>query len=157
MRDFGIKDEESITEVGPNGKMNEFCAVMGLCNLNHVDEAIASRGRCAAEYRRLLQDSPSIRILRNEEDLVSNYAYFPVVTESREARDGACARLKEQGIFARKYFYPLTSDASCYRGRFEGSDLTVARSLAERVLTLPIYEGFATEDAARIAGILTEG
>ena len=86
-----------------------------------------------------------------------NYAYFPVVFEEKAfgaTREEVFDALAEQGIGARKYFYPLTPELSCYRGRFSSAGLDVAKSLAARVLTLPIYEGLTDEEIDRITDMI---
>ena len=85
----------------------------------------------------------------------SNYAYLPVVFENfKLSRDEAWAKLREAGIEARKYFYPLTSSFACYQGRFDVKDTPVAAYIAERILTLPLYAGLSLEDVDKICEII---
>ena len=79
LKDFGIYDEESVTEIGPNAKMNEFCAAMGLCNLRHIDDEIAKREKVVQRYRERLEHIEGVQLSPIQKDVVSNYAYFPVV------------------------------------------------------------------------------
>ncbi len=79
LKDFGIYDEESVTEIGPNAKMNEFCAAMGLCNLRHIDDEIAKREKVVQRYRERLEYIEGVQLAPIQKDVVSNYAYFPVV------------------------------------------------------------------------------
>ncbi len=157
-KNFGIRDEETIAYIGGNAKMNEFQAAMGLCNLRHLDGEIARRRVVHERYVERLSDVPGLRLSSPQKDVSSNYAYFPVVFEDsfRLDRNEAYALLKEHGIVARKYFYPLTNCIECYRDLpTAGAEKTpVAAYLATHVLTLPLYAELALEDVDRICDIL---
>ena len=164
LKNYGIRDEETVAAVGGNAKMSEFQAAMGICNLRHIDEEIAGRRAAADRYREHLQGVDGLRFPTPRKDVEPNYSYFPVLFEKyRFTRDEAFARLAEQGIFARKYFYPLTSDFDCYRtaadncsfiGRYE---TPTARLAAEQVLTLPLYSEMTAEDVDRVCRVLLKG
>ena len=152
-RNFGITGPETTVSVGGNAKMNEFQAAMGLCNLRHLNAEIAKRRALCALYRRLLKDVPGLRLcpMRAED----NCAYLPVVFDGfRLTRDAAFDRLAAHDIYARKYFYPLTSAFECYAGRFDPEATPVAKRASEQVLTLPLYADLAEADVARICDIL---
>ena len=157
IRNFGLHGQEECLYVGGNAKMNEFQAAMGICNLRHLEVEIAKRGAAVTRYRQRLNGVAGIRLCPVQEDVTPNYAYFPVVFDGyRYTRDEIFARLKEQSIIARKYFYPLTNDYACYRDLpTGGSEKTaVARYLADRVLTLPLYADLSVEDVDRICDII---
>ena len=159
LKDFGIKDEEVVDGIGANAKMNEFCAVMGLCNLDHIDEEIAKREKVTGRYRQNLADVKGITILQPQKDVKPNHAYFPIVVDEKEfgaGRQTIYDRLRENDIYTRKYFYPLTSDMDCYRGRFDSSLTPVAKQIAERVLTLPMSAHLTEEDVDRICDIIKD-
>ena len=159
LKDFGIKDEEVVDGIGANAKMNEFCAVMGLCNLDHIDEEIAKREKVTGRYRQNLADVKGITILQPQKDVKPNHAYFPIVVDEKEFgtdRQAIYDRLRENDIYTRKYFYPLTSDMDCYRGRFDSSLTPVAKQIAERVLTLPMSAHLTEEDVDRICDIIKD-
>ncbi|NLW91175.1 MAG: DegT/DnrJ/EryC1/StrS family aminotransferase, partial [Syntrophomonadaceae bacterium] len=85
----------------------------------------------------------------------SNYAYFPVVFDGyKMSRDEVFEKLKAENIYARKYFYPLTNSFECYKGRFDVEKTPVAKYVADRVLTLPLYADLAIEDVDRICDII---
>ena len=151
LSNFGIRDAEHCEAAGGNAKMNEFQAAMGLCNLRHFSEEVALRRVAFEEYLACLP--PSVRVLRPREGTEGNYAYCPVVLESQAARDRAFAGLKAQGIHPRKYFYPLTSQAGCYIGRFRGHT-PVAEQLSSRVLTLPLFPGLPPGIPEKIASLV---
>lgn len=157
MKNFGIRGPERCVFVGGNAKMNEFQAAMGVCNLRHLDREIAKRKLVMERYREHLDDVPGIKLCAPQKDVESNYAYFPVVFDGFGAdRNQVFNALGEQGITARKYFYPLTNSFECYADLpTAGTEKTpVAAYLADRVLTLPMYADLAIEDVDRICEII---
>lgn len=156
LKNFGIRDPETCCYVGGNAKMNEFQAAMGLCNLKYIDAEIEKRKRAAKRYLERLEGVKGIRcVLSNSGDITKrNYAYMPVVFEGyRYSRDEVWQKLKDNDIVARKYFYPLTRDFSCYSG-LKTCELPVSERMAENVLTLPLYAGLSLEDTDRICDII---
>ena len=156
MKNFGIRNAESCVYAGGNAKMNEFQAAMGICNLRHLEEEIGKRKRAALRYRRNLGGRKDLAVSAEQEGVNSNYSYFPVVFPEREERDRVFEKLKENGILARKYFYPLTCDAECYAGRpgFDRELTPAAAYLADRVLTLPMYADLLPEEVDRICELI---
>lgn len=157
LRNFGLHGQEECLYAGSNAKMNEFQAAMGLCNLRHIDGEIAKRRAVVEHYRERLSGVDGIKLSVVQEGVESNYAYFPVVFDGyKYTRDEVFARLKEQDIIARKYFYPLTNGFACYRELpTAGADKTpVANYFANRVLTMPLFADLATEDVDRICDII---
>lgn len=157
MKNFGIHGPESVEYVGGNAKMNEFQAAMGLCNLRHLDAEIAKRKKVVERYRKRLADVEGIKLSKVQEDVESNYAYFPVVFDGyKYTRNEVFEKLAEHGIGARKYFYPLTNSFECYRNYpTAGTEKTpVAQHMALRVLTLPLYADISLEDVDRICDVI---
>ena len=156
MKSFGLYGEEGRYIAG-NAKMNEFQAAMGICNLRHIEAEIAKRGEAVKRYKERLGGVKGIVICPEQEGVESNYAYFPVVFDGyKYTRDEVFARLKEQNIIARKYFYPLTNSFDCYKD-FDtaGADKTpVAAYIADRVLTLPLFADLSADDVDRICDII---
>lgn len=148
LKNFGIRGTELVVDVGANAKMNEFSAIMGLCNLKHFAEAVDSRRKVCAHYKDRLKGVRGIRFLTTHHTENRNYAYFPVIFESNVDlnRDKVYERLINNRIFARKYFYPLTCDQACFRNKHKKDVLPVARRLAGSVLTLPLYEGLGSKE-----------
>lgn len=157
LRNFGIKDAEHVDGIGCNAKMNEFCAAMGLCNLRHVQDEIAKRKRISKYYMERLTKIPGLQLALEQKDVVSNYAYFPIVVHEDvfgKTRNQLCAALKEQGVFARKYFYPLTNAIDCYAGRFSPESTPIALHISNRILTLPLYADLDLQDADHICEVI---
>lgn len=157
IKDFGIKDEETIDEIGANAKMNEFCAAMGLCNLRHVDEEIAKRKTAAETYYRMLGSVEGIQLNPVQENVKPNYAYFPAVFDESvfgRNRDEVFDALKEQGIHARKYFYPAVNECDCYKDGYDYHLTPVAHRISHQVLCLPMYAGLSAEEVERICSVI---
>ena len=153
LKNFGIAGE-SIPDIGGNAKMSEFHAAMGLCNLRYVNQWIEARKQVVARYRENLAGLPGIKLCPEQDGVRSNYAYFPVVFTGPFTRDMAAEKLAEQGIIARKYFYPLLNDCAAYG--FRGHETPVAKYISEQVLTLPLYPELSMADVDRICDILRE-
>ena len=156
-KNFGQHGPEEVIYAAGNGKMSEFQAAMGLCNLRHLDGEIAKRGAAVKRYRERLSNVEGIYLCPEQQDVIPNYAYFPVVFDGYQYdRDQVFERLKAENIIARKYFYPLTNSFACYAQLpTAGEDKTpVAKHIAHRVLTLPLYAGLTEEDVDRICDII---
>lgn len=157
LKNFGIRGPESVVYVGGNAKMNEFQAAMGICNLRHVDEEIAKRKAVVEHYRERLSNIPGIKLCAEQNGVKSNYAYFAVVFDGyKYSRDEVYEMLKARDIIARKYFYPLTNDLECYQDMpTAGAEKTpVAKYIADRVLTLPLYADLQIEEVNKICDVL---
>jgi dTDP-4-amino-4,6-dideoxygalactose transaminase len=155
LKNFGITGPESVEYVGGNAKMNEFQAAMGICNLRHVNGEVAKRKIVVESYIERLSGVSGIRLCKPQTGVKSNYAYFPVVFDGyKMSRDEVFEKLKAENIYARKYFYPLTNSFECYKGRFDVEKTPVAKYVADRVLTLPLYADLALDDVDRICNII---
>lgn len=157
LRDFGIRTAEIVDGVGSNAKMNEFSAAMGICNLRHVENEIAKRKAVVEHYRDRLENVEGIQLNPIQENVVSNYAYFPAVFEEDlfgATRNEVQEKLAENGINARKYFYPLTNTFDCFHGKYDANLTPIALHISKRVLTLPLYADLSLEDVDRICDII---
>lgn len=154
LKNFGIRSEELIVSVGANAKMNEFQAAMGLCNLKYIDEYISKRKTVVDMYKSRLDNHEGIEINQYQDEVTSNYAYFPILFDNLGIRDDVYNTLKMNNIFARKYFYPITADAICFRNKYKNVPLQNARDFSNRVLTLPLYGELSGEDVERICSLI---
>lgn len=155
LKNFGITGQESVEYIGGNAKMNEFQAAMGLCNLRHIDEEISKRKAIVDRYMENLYGTKGIKLNNIKKEIKSNYAYLPVVFDGYKlTRDQVFEVLKNNNIITRKYFYPLTNSLECYKNRFNVEDTPVAKYIADRVLTLPLYADLTIEDVDRICKII---
>ena len=157
LKNFGIHGPEEVSAVGANAKMNEFCAAMGICNLRHVDEEIAKRKAVVERYNSHLSGIEGIQLNPVQKDVKPNYAYYPVVLNEKifgASRSEVFDKLAENGIGARKYFYPLTNTFSAFHGKFDVTQTPVALHISKRILTLPLYADLALEDVDRICEVI---
>jgi dTDP-4-amino-4,6-dideoxygalactose transaminase len=157
LKNFGIRGPETVTGIGANAKMNEFCAAMGLCNLKHIDKEIAKRNVVVERYRQHLDAAKGIKLSPIQDNVENNYAYFPVVFDEilfGKSRDEVFEQLAENGIFSRKYFYPLANDFDCYKERFDSNATPVAKKISNRVLTLPLYADLDLNVVDKICSII---
>lgn len=158
LKNFGIRGEEVVETVGENAKMNEFCAIMGLCNLKHIDEALDDRKERYSYYRSKLDKIKGISFLEKKKSATNNYAYMPVLitNEFGKSRNELYTILRAHGVYARKYFYPITADQECFKGKYANAALENARDIAERILVVPFYEGIGWNQLDRIVEIIGE-
>jgi dTDP-4-amino-4,6-dideoxygalactose transaminase len=159
LKNFGFANEVTVREVGINGKMSEIHAAFGLLSLKYIDSNLAARARVAEIYREGLVGVSGIRIPRViPKDGIRNNAYFPILIEQEYplARDELYQRLRDAGIYGRRYFYPLISDFPMYRGlpSARPNELSVADALAKSVICLPIYPDLREVEQQRILEIL---
>lgn len=157
LKNFGIRGPEIVDGVGANAKMNEFCAAMGICNLRHIEEEITRRKRVTERYRSHLEGINGLQLNPLQKNVRPNYSYFPVVLDPElfgATREEVYTKLEEQGIVARKYFYPLTNTFDCFHGKYDVTKTPIAAKIAERVLTLPLYADLRDEDVDRICEIV---
>ncbi len=158
LKNFGFENEEEVVMPGTNAKMNEMQALMGSMVLKHLDEIIEKRKQITAVYREKLANIPGSRLVpKLPKDISYNYAYIPVEVDEDEfgiSRDQLYEELKKYNIYVRRYFYPLVCDFACYRSVAVNDHLTVARKVAERILTLPIYSGLRLDEVEQICDVI---
>jgi dTDP-4-amino-4,6-dideoxygalactose transaminase len=159
LKNFGFAGETTIMAPGINSKMNEVQAAMGLLQLKSFDESIEKRKVVANRYRELLKDVTGISMLPEPPETISNYAYFPIFVDEQAygmSRDALYEKLKQNNIFGRRYFYPLISEFSMYRGLESSAPehLPVAHKMANEVISLPIYPELKKEHIELIYKII---
>jgi dTDP-4-amino-4,6-dideoxygalactose transaminase len=158
LKNFGFKNEVEVVMPGTNAKMNEMQALMGIQVLKYLEEIIEKRARVTDIYRKKLKEVPGIRLVPSlSSDISYNYAYMPIEVDELEfgmSRDALYEKLQEWNVFTRRYFYPLVCDYPCYRSISVNGSLTVARRVAERILTLPIYDSLELSDVETICEII---
>jgi dTDP-4-amino-4,6-dideoxygalactose transaminase len=154
VKNFGIVDETTVSSIGLNGKMSEFNAAIGLLQLETVDADIARRREIHGRYRAAFAEVPGITVINSGNDDGHNFAYAPVLVDEPYplCRNDLYEKLKQHGIFTRRYFYPLLSSLPMYRDLQSATTegLPVAQWAAERVLCLPIYPGLSVDEQCRV-------
>lgn len=157
LKNFGIRGPEVVDGVGANAKMNEFCAAMGICNLRHIEGEIAKRKLVVEKYMEYLSGVEGIQLNPIQNDVEPNYAYFPVVFDEKvfgATRNEVMAKLAEEGIGARKYFYPLTNTFDAFHGKYDVNETPIALYVSKRVLTLPLYADLPLDIVEKICKII---
>lgn len=161
LKNFGFVDETTVVASGINGKMSEINAAFGVLQLKHIDAAVARRKALDAVYRDGLKAVKGIRCLQDAGEEVINYAYFPILVENDYplSRDELYEKLKESGIFVRRYFYPLITEFSMYRNMPSAvaGNLPVANTAAQKVICLPIYPALTEIEQQRVIYQITRG
>ena len=155
LKNFGFAGETEVVAPGINSKMDEVRAAYGLLNLQYVDEAIAARGRVDARYRRELAGIPGIDMFGLRNDVHHNYSYFPIFVDAEKygmSRDELYFKMRERNVYGRRYFYPLISTFSTYRGlpSAAAGNLPVATRMADTVICLPMHHALSDDDVTRV-------
>jgi dTDP-4-amino-4,6-dideoxygalactose transaminase len=161
LKNFGFAGETEVVMPGINGKMDEIRSAYGLLNLRYVDRAIEKRKTVAQQYLQALREVPGIRCMEDIPGVKHNYSYFPVFIDQENygiSRDELYDKLKAKNIYGRRYFYPLISAFSPYRGldSAKPDNLPVAIKLADSVVCLPMYHGLTKNDVERIVDITSK-
>lgn len=155
LKNFGFASEVEVVAPGINSKMDEMRSAYGLLNLRQVDTAIEARHQVALKYRDALRNVEGITFWDDIPGVHHNYSYFPIFVDAKKygmTRDELYFKMKEQGIWGRRYFYPLISDFSTYRGLESATpeNLPVATKMANEVICLPMHHALKNEDVARV-------
>ena len=159
LKNFGFAGETEVIAPGINSKMDEMRSAYGLLNLRQVDDAIEARHQVAIQYRNALRDVEGIEFWDDIPGVRHNYSYFPIFVDERKygmSRDALYFKMREQGILGRRYFYPLISEFSTYRGLPSSvkENLPIAHKMADSVICLPMHHMLSVEDVERIVKVI---
>jgi dTDP-4-amino-4,6-dideoxygalactose transaminase len=159
LKNFGFIDEVTVVAAGINGKMSEVSAAFGLLQLKSIDRALQSRKAIDTRYREEFFGVEGIHCLSESGEKVANYAYFPILVgfDYPLSRNELYQKLRDNGVYARRYFYPIVSDFPMYRGfpSSAHSNLPVAKKIAEEVICLPIYPDLSDEQVNFISQLIS--
>lgn len=155
LKNFGFAGETTVVAPGINGKMDEVRSAYGLLSLKHVDAAIEARHQVAIRYREALRDVPGITFFDDMPGVKHNYSYFPIFIDAEKygmTRDELYFKMKEHGVLGRRYFYPLISEFSTYRGleSAKPENLVNAHWMADSVICLPMHHNLNSEAIQKI-------
>ncbi len=154
LKNFGFAGETEVVAPGINSKMDEMRSAYGLLNLKQVDEAIAARKKVAIAYRNAFCNVDGITFFDEIKGVKNNYSYFPIFVDADKyglTRDELYFKMKKSKVWGRRYFYPLISEFSTYRGLDSASpaNLPEAIKLADKVICLPMHHGLNNDDIQR--------
>lgn len=155
LKNFGFADEVTVVGPGINSKMDELRSAWGLLNLKQVDDAIAARKHAAEEYRKALRNVEGITFFDDMPDVRHNYSYFPIFVDEKKygmSRDELYFKMRSQNVLGRRYFYPLISEFSTYRGLESAApeNLPNSHKMANTVICLPMHHLLSDEDIQRV-------
>lgn len=155
LKNFGFANETTVVAPGINSKMDEIRAAYGILNLRKVDAAITARKRVAQRYRDELQDVPGVTFFNDMPGVRHNYSYFPIFINPEifgQTRDALYFSMREKNVLGRRYFYPLISEFSTYKGLPSANreNLPNAHLLANSVICLPMHHDLSEEDIKRV-------
>ena len=161
LKNFGFAGETQVVGPGINSKMDEMRSAYGLLNLKQVDAAIEARHQVAIKYREALRNVDGIEFWDDLSGVKHNYSYFPIFVHEKDygmTRDELYFKMKEQGVLGRRYFYPLISEFSTYRGLDSArpENLPVAHKMANCVICLPMHHALSEADIERIIKCIIE-
>ena len=159
LKNFGFAGETEVVAPGINSKMDEMRSAYGLLNLKQVDAAIEARHQVAIKYREALRNVEGIDFWDDQPDVKHNYSYFPIFVDAEKygmTRDELYFKMKEQGVLGRRYFYPLISNFTTYRGLPSATkeNLPVATKMADEVICLPMHHKLSNTDIEKILEIV---
>jgi dTDP-4-amino-4,6-dideoxygalactose transaminase len=159
LKNFGFAGEETVVALGINGKMNEVSAIMGILQLEIYEQNRIKRKNLVKLYEQKLRNIEGISFLDELENVKSNYSYFPIFIDEQKfgkSRDEVYNKLRQNNIFARKYFYPLISEFPMYNGLPSANreNLPIAVQLSQQVLCLPLYSELKPVDVEKIVNII---
>lgn len=155
LKNFGFANETTVVGPGINSKMDEVRSAYGLLNLKQVDAAIEARHQVAIKYREVLRNVEGVTFFDDIPGVRHNYSYFPIFIDAKKygmTRDELYFKMKEQNVLGRRYFYPLISEFSTYRGleSAKPENLPEAHRMADSVICLPMHHALSNEDIQRI-------
>ena len=155
LKNFGFAGETEVVGPGINSKMDEVRAAYGLLNLKQVNQAIEARHRVAIKYREALKGVEGITFFEDMPGVKHNYSYFPIFVDAEKygmTRDELYFKMKENNVWGRRYFYPLISEFSTYRGLESAApeNLPNAHKMANSVICLPMHHALSDEDVQRV-------
>ena len=159
LKNFGFAGEVTVVGPGINSKMDEMRSAYGLLNLKQVDAAIEARHQVAIKYREALREVEGITFFDDMPGVRHNYSYFPIFVDAEKygmTRDELYFKMKEANVLGRRYFYPLISEFSTYRGLESArpENLPNAHKMANSVICLPMHHALTDEDIQRILDLV---
>lgn len=161
LKNFGFANETTVVGPGINSKMDEIRSAYGLLNLRQVDAAIEARHQVAIKYRNALKNVEGITYFDDMPGVKHNYSYFPIFVDAEKygmTRDELYFKMREHNVWGRRYFYPLISTFSTYRGLESAapSNLPNAHKMADTVICLPMHHGLSDDDVQRVINCIVE-
>lgn len=159
LKNFGFAGETEVVAPGINSKVDEVRAAYGILNLRQVDAAIEARHQVAIRYRETLRLVEGITFMDDMPGVKHNYSYFPLFVDAEKygmTRDELYEKMKAHNVLGRRYFYPLISTFTTYKG-YESANpknLPKAHKMADSVICLPMHHELSAEDIDRVLELI---
>lgn len=159
LKNFGFAGETEVVAPGINSKVDEVRAAYGILNLRQVDAAIEARHQVAIKYREALRGVEGVTFMDDMPGVHHNYSYFPIFIDAEKygmTRDELYFKMKAANVLGRRYFYPLISEFSTYRGLPSAApdNLPNAHKMADSVICLPMHHVLTDEDVERVISMV---
>lgn len=161
LKNFGFAGETEVVAPGINSKVDEVRAAYGILNLRQVDAAIEARHQVAIKYREALRPVEGISFMDDMPGVKHNYSYFPLFVDAEKygmTRDELYEKMKAHNVLGRRYFYPLISTFTTYKG-YESANprnLPKAHKMADSVICLPMHHELSAEDIDRVLELIVK-
>lgn len=159
LKNFGIRNEIVVDDIGANAKMDEFRAAMGLCNLHYIDYCIKKREIVYQRYLNNLEGIEGVILSTIPKNIEYNFSYFPIVFDEKifgkKIRDHLYDYLKSEHIYTRRYFYPLITEMECYKKSYNSGKTPIAKKISENILTLPLYPDLDLDTVDEICELIS--
>lgn len=161
LKNFGFAGETEVVAPGINSKVDEVRAAYGILNLRQVDAAIEARHQVAVKYREALRLVEGITFMDDMPGVKHNYSYFPIFIDAEKygmTRDELYEKMRSHNVLGRRYFYPLISTFSTYRGLESAApkNLPNAHKMADSVICLPMHHELSAEDVNRVLELIVK-
>lgn len=161
LKNFGFAGETEVVAPGINSKVDEVRAAYGILNLRQVDAAIEARHQVAVKYREALRPIEGITSMDDMPGVKHNYSYFPIFIDAEKygmTRDELYEKMRSHNVLGRRYFYPLISTFSTYRGLESAApkNLPNAHKMADSVICLPMHHELSAEDIHRVLELIVK-
>jgi dTDP-4-amino-4,6-dideoxygalactose transaminase len=161
LKNFGFAGETTVVAPGINSKVDEVRAAYGILNLRQVDAAIEARHQVAVKYREALRPIEGITFMDDMPGVKHNYSYFPIFVDAEKygmTRDELYEKMRSHNVLGRRYFYPLISTFSTYRGLPSAApeNLPRAHKMADSVICLPMHHELSAEDIDRVLELIVK-
>ncbi|HZW54655.1 MAG TPA: DegT/DnrJ/EryC1/StrS family aminotransferase [Nitrososphaerales archaeon] len=154
LRNHGSDSGGHQVRLGNNWRMSEVHSMIGLKQLQKIEEILAKKNEVARLYSEILGDEESLNLIEIPPNTRHSYYKFPV-TLSRMVNVGKLQiSLKETyRIETGTIYYPPCHLQPVYKQLFKTHEgmLPVSEDVLKRTIALPIYAGMERPEASYVA------
>lgn len=142
VRSCGQNANRQMVMLGDNWRLSEQAAIVGLHQLEHIEEFLAKRNQIAAWYGEVLGDVAEVSVLRPPPNIRHSYYKYPVVLTSGIDCQKVAEVLKRRfGVESGHIYYPPCHLQPYYMETFGScvGDLPIAERVLKQVMCLPMH------------------